>query len=164
MNIFVVDHRPHVAARNLCDKHVVKMIVESTQMLINPFIFAGIPLNAKTQAGSDYKLSHLNHPCSVWARASYMNYAWLLEHALELCGEYTKRYGKAHYCQTVLVELAKKIHLLDFDNFDRTPFALAMPDQYKSDNAVESYRAYYRGEKAAMAKWNKMPFRKPTWF
>ena len=33
MNIFAINENPIVAAQEQCDKHVVKMIVESAQML-----------------------------------------------------------------------------------------------------------------------------------
>ena len=33
MNIFVLDRNPVIAAQMQCDKHIVKMIVESGQML-----------------------------------------------------------------------------------------------------------------------------------
>ena len=33
MNIFILDNDPVIAAQMQCDKHVVKMIVESAQML-----------------------------------------------------------------------------------------------------------------------------------
>ena len=33
MNIFVVDKNPKIAARSLCDQHVVKMLIENCQML-----------------------------------------------------------------------------------------------------------------------------------
>ena len=86
MNIFVVNDDPKVAAQNLCDKHVVKMILESAQMLCSAFKNGEAP----------YKRSYYNHPCTKWARESQVNYEWLLTHAYELCEEYLLRYGKIH--------------------------------------------------------------------
>ena len=79
MNIFYVELEPDAAARSLCDKHVVKMPLESAQMLCAPF------------ATAPYKRVHYNHPCTVWARESKANYEWLLDHAFALLQEYTNR-------------------------------------------------------------------------
>ena len=84
MNIFTVDHDPTVAAQQLCDKHVVKMPLETAQMLCSAFD----PLDL-----APYKRVHYNHPCTQWARQSEANFDWLVTHGLALCAEYTKRYG-----------------------------------------------------------------------
>ncbi len=163
MNIFVVDQNPLKAARALCDRHVVKMIVESAQMLVNPFTLTRVEMAVKTQKGTNYKPSYPNHPCSKWACASSANYRWLLDHAYTLCVEYSVRYRKTHYCQAAILWCWHNLDKVRFPETDLMPFALAMPDSYKSDDAVESYRNYYRNEKAAMAQWNRIPSRKPQW-
>ena len=141
MNIFVLDENPSLAAKYHCDKHVVKMILESAQMLstINP-------------SPSSYKPTHKNHPCTLWAAASFNNYQWLYRLALALGDEYTYRYGKVHKSIGVILSLPNPKHL---PNTPRTPFALAMPDQYKSACAIESYRAYYVNEKKDILKYTK---------
>jgi hypothetical protein len=106
--------------------------------------------------------THKNHPCAIWARESQDNFVWLANHGIALCKEYTFRYGKQHAC-------LNKIHwiLCHFNsnlyNIGLTPFALAMPDEYKTDDAVESYRNYYVGAKSDIAKWNKTR-RTPSWY
>ena len=94
MNIFVVDEDPIVSATQLCDKHVVKMIVEGCQMLSTIHRIGGshviyAPVNL-------YKASFQNHPCTIWARESSENYMWLADHTRALSFEYTHRYGKIH--------------------------------------------------------------------
>jgi hypothetical protein len=139
MNIFVVNNDPKIAARQLCDKHVVKMILESAQMLCSAFENGEAP----------YKRSYYNHPCTKWVRESQANYEWLLTHAYGLCEEYFLRYGK--------------IHKLGLDQeLGLTPFAQAMPDEYKNDDVVQAYRNYYNGEKAYFAKWKSQLV--PDWF
>jgi hypothetical protein len=71
MNIFVLDTDPQIAAGFLCNKHVVKMSLESAQMLCSAFENGEAP----------YKRSYYNHPCTKWARESQANYEWLLAHA-----------------------------------------------------------------------------------
>ena len=99
MNIFFVDNNPETAARMLCDKHIVKMPLESAQMLSSVWHRYGH--GDKVQ----YKESFKNHPMTIWAGDSYENYIWLRKHALELCFEYTRRYGKVHKCQQVILDL-----------------------------------------------------------
>ena len=86
MNIFVVDYDPNKSAQDLCDKHVVKMILETAQMLC-----AAHPIGT-----APYKATHLKHPCTLWVARSIDNYEWLLTHGYALCREYTARYGKRH--------------------------------------------------------------------
>ena len=86
MNIFVVHQDPKTSAQQLCDKHVVKMILESAQMLCSAYPNGDAP----------YKRAFYNHPCTIWARESQENYEWLLDHAYAMCQEYTRRYSKVH--------------------------------------------------------------------
>ena len=144
MNIFVVDTDPEVAARQLCDKHVVKMVLETAQMLCT----------VAHQNGFDnapYKVAHPKHPCTLWAGKSADNWAWLIKHGLAMCEEYTRRYGRVHKSQAVIEWCARLP--IKFGAKKQTPFAQAMPPQYKNPCAVTAYRAYYHGEKAAFATW-----------
>ena len=92
MNIFVLDNDPIVAAQSQSDKHVVKMVLETAQMLCAAFPPGEAP----------YKRSYYNHPCTVWARKSDDNYYWLCRHGIALSVEYTHRYGKRHKSQDVI--------------------------------------------------------------
>lgn len=106
MNIFVLDENPQVAAKMHNDKHVVKMILESAQLLCGVHHMTD-PL---TTEQVPYKLSHKNHPCSIWARQCVENYIWLCDLGLSLCEEYTYRYGKRHKSQDV-IEWLSLIHI-----------------------------------------------------
>lgn len=152
MNIFVLDADVKKCAEYHCDKHCVKMILESTQLLCGVHGFVG---NA-----APYKMTHKNHPCSIWARESLSNYEWLLSLALELCNEYTFRYSKKHKCEEVLNWC--KENKPNIPEKGITTFALAMPEAYKIGNAVASYRAYYLFEKKHIAQWTKRE--KPVWY
>lgn len=137
MNIFYLDENPWRAAAYQCDKHVVKMILESAQML-------------STVRGGPYKPTHARHPCTLWAGEGTGNYDWLARHAIALCGEYRVRYGRIHKCEPLILDM-----MLPPDNLPVrvTPPAQAMPDKYKDPDPVKAYRSYYLGEKMGFARW-----------
>lgn len=151
MNIFVVDTNPEEAARALCDQHVVKMVLETAQLLCTAF---------PTAIQTPYKHTHKNHPAAVWTRQSAANFEWLMQHGLALSAEYTRRYGKVHASHRILVWCQENKHRIAFSQTEQTPFVLCMPDQYKSANPVESYRAYYKSKTFARWKHSAMPM----WF
>lgn len=152
MNIFVLDNDPILAAKFHMDKHVIKQILESAQILSAVRIKNGLE--------STYKLTHKNHPCTIWAGQSNGNYDWLYGLFLALMNEYTHRYGKIHACSRLIGELVREFSL---PKNERTEFATAMPEDRKvPGDPVTSYRAYYRGEKAYLASWKNREV--PTWF
>lgn len=155
MNIFYVDKNPILAARYLCDKHVVKMVLETTQLLCsNNTVF------------QPYKPTHINHPCAKWAFLCIANYNWLTSHGLELCKEYTFRYGKIHKCQQYLEKLATQHQSLAPDYFVQfTEPPQCMPDECKIwHDTVMAYRNYYNQIKSVTikCKWTKRVI--PDWF
>lgn len=148
MNIFVLDYDPVVAAQLHCDKHVVKMPLETAQMLCTVYHLYG--------EEAPYLPCHQNHPCTQWASRSVENYRWLWRLGVALCNEYQYRYDKIHACAEVLALVRCAPLGLTARGF--TPFAQAMPDEYKRREATLAYRAYYRGEKARIATWRKRSF------
>lgn len=160
MNIFVLDIDPKIAATFHCDKHVVKMIVESTQMLTNAYystvlatsqiteLFKTFPRTDESGNPLPYKKTHYNHPCSIWARTSLDNFNWLLEMSNELCVEYTKRYNKHHKCQEYLNWISQ--NLPNIQSIGLTKFATAMPVDFITDDPISSYKIYYRSKKSYM--------------
>ena len=143
MNIFVVDEDPEIAARQLCDKHVVKMILETAQMLCT--------VAASQGHDTPYRATHAKHPCTLWAAKSADNWSWLLQHGLAMCSEYSRRYGRTHKSEQVIMWCARL--MMTFPESNLTPFAQAMPHKYRNECAVTAYRAYYHGEKASIATW-----------
>ena len=155
MNIFYVDSDPAIAAQSLNDKHVVKMILESAQLLCAAFPKGTAP----------YKKTHVNHPSSLWTRATKSNFMWLVSHALAMCEEYTYRYGKTHKSQNVIMWCVANIERAEFSLSKDwlTPMPQCMPEQYKvPGDSVAAYRAYYIGDKARFSKWTKR--NPPEWF
>lgn len=143
MNIFVLHQDPQVAAKMACDKHVVKMILETAQMMCT--------VTASHGYDTPYRSTHAKHPCTIWAAKSRHNWNWLTDYGLALCAEYTKRYSKVHKSQSVIQYCRDANFKLPDTRL--TPFAQAMPPQYRSDCAVTAYRAYYHGEKSHFATW-----------
>lgn len=158
MNIFVLDENPIQAAQMQCDKHVVKMILESAQMLCT----AHRVHDPEDCDQSLYKLAYVNHPCTVWARECSENYQWLLSHFVELCHEYTRRYDKIHRCQRLMFSLSPCPSAMR--DGPKTPHPLCMPPSYKCDNVVKSYRRFYMSKQYRFdMKWSA-PSCSPVWF
>ena len=163
MNIFVLHPMPDTAARMQCDRHVVKMTLETAQMLSTAINELG--------GQAPYKSAHVNHPCSVWARETLANFLWLYDHGIALADEYTRRYGKFHKSEPVIRQCMSEMKTLPLYGLDpktgrisdRTPHPLCMPDEYKTDCVYESYRNFYIGEKSRFAQWNKTT-ESPSWW
>lgn len=156
MNIFALDTDVVKCAQYHLDKHCVKMILESTQLLNNALITHNIfytPI---------YKPTHLKHPASIWTTLSKENFDWLTNLALALCDEYTYRYNKKHKCQEYIEYFKASSHRLQIPSRGLMPFVKCMPEQYKVEDPVESYRNYYRGDKSYIAKWTKRSV--PQWW
>ena len=174
MNIFVTDSSPVKSAQVLPDKHIVKMPLETCQMLS---IVAsdkwghGFGVLPKVD-GTPYKTdkgAFRNHPCTAWANSFVTNWQWLLAHGFALCDEYAARYGKVHTCHHTL--LAAKEILPTGDPTGRsgkgpTPFARAMPNEFKFDTSIDTFTAYkmYIASKPWVASnYLRDPSKKPDW-
>lgn len=143
LNIFILDTDVAKCAEYHCDKHVVKMILESAQMLSTVCRKSGLNIG--------YKPTHSHHPCTLWASDSLSNWIWLRHLTAYLNEEYKYRYNKT--CNHKSYDLANTLPLPNISDVGLTPFAQAMPDKYKQVNAVKAYRNYYKHEKADLLQW-----------
>jgi hypothetical protein len=167
MNLFILSLIQREIAQYMMDKHVSKILLEAVQMLSSAKRILD-PDDTETNSRI-YKLAHKNHPVTIWCRKSKANYIWTLDLIEELHNEWRFRYGhpatKMHKSYLTAIVLRESIP--DEDRFEMrglTPFALAMPEEYKSDDAVDSYRRYYMSpEKRRIASWNKRR-EKPEWY
>tara|TARA_X000001382_G_scaffold127132_1_gene114600 strand:+ start:1337 stop:1891 length:555 start_codon:yes stop_codon:yes gene_type:complete len=168
MNIFILDNDINKCAENHVDKHVVKMPLESAQMLctvhwIQKFIgYTPRKINSDelailreakkiTPRPYPYLPAMPNHPCTIWVRESLDNYEWLYVLALALNDEYGYRYGgKSHKS---IEQVVLKLPEIDLPRKGLTPFAQAMPDEYKNEDAVVAYREYYNNDKYNLFSW-----------
>jgi hypothetical protein len=186
INIFYLSHDSVQCAQWHVDRHVVKMILESCQLLSTARrLIDGVPkIQRKLVPGSSpekyrnikrwvlendpvvdkiiYQATHVNHPSAVWVRQSLENYTWLSNLTFALIDEYKYRYGKNHKCEIVALQLAQPpMNAFPCKGF--TQPTCAMPDEYKIiGDSITSYRNYYRGAKARMASWKKRDV--PHWF
>ena len=174
MNIFYLDHDPVTCAKQHCDKHVVKMILEYAQLLSTAHrVLDGVKYYEPSRRSGRmvkrfhldgnrsklYHATHMHHPSAVWCRETISNYIWLSDLFNALLDEYTYRYEKVHKCaelKSLLMEAPDNINLGVF-----TPPTLAMPQENKvSDCNIECYRDYYHTKH--FAKWTNRPI--PEWF
>ncbi len=185
MNIFALHDSPFQSAREMCDKHVVKMPVETAQMLSTVHrMLDGDPYIDYSKNGRRiqrwshptdeadntllYRATMMNHPCTIWARETLGNYRWLADHGLALCDEYTRRYGRRHGSQS-LIEWCQCYPPSGIpEDHRQTAFPQAMPDHCKVPGnsiraSIVAYRRYYIMEKRRFATW-KQPSQMPDWF
>lgn len=169
MNIFYLSKNTSTCAEYHLDKHCVKMILEYSQLLSTAHrVLDGtinVGLSDKGRKRTTYQLSddrndilysatHINHPSAIWVRKNNVNYSWLQNLLVELCKEYTYRYGKVHKCEaTGLVKALERTpnNIATGDFTEPTP---AMPDEYKvPGDSIQSYKNYYNGSKSHMFAW-----------
>ena len=158
MNLFILSLDPKKIAEYMMDKHVSKILLEAVQMLCS----AKRILDPDDEINDQiYKLAHKNHPVTIWCRTSRENFIWVLDLVEELHIEWRFRYGhpETKFHKSYIVSLILRENIPREEIFEKeglTPFALAMPVQYKSDDPVLSYRNYYMSEeKQKIASWKK---------
>lgn len=185
MNIFFLDRSPRIAAEYHVDKHVVKMILETAQLLSTAhrvldgkqgiekkYVLGSFPpryRNLKRWKLDDpaldktlYKSTHMNHPSAIWCRSGVDQYQWTYELFVHLTQEYTYRYGKHHKCEQLLDALSHPPKNID-ESVPWTEATPAMPDDCKvPGDSVSSYRNYYAKYKIRLAKWSKRNV--PSWY
>jgi hypothetical protein len=167
MNIFFLSDEPNEAASMACDRHSIKMILESAQMLSTVL----------RQHGYDgdtyiYGQTHVKHPSTIWSGKTRANFDWLLEHALALCREYTARYGKFHKSEEILYRCGDLRDFIPEGSLTVPPKCMGFEYKIGGTNwkdVVASYRKYYQYGKTYMNKgngpqWKKIPTRRPSWF
>ena len=177
MNIFYVDSDPEVAARSMVDRHVVKMILETAQLLSTAHrVIDGEEYVGQSQSGRKakrwrlsgnadaimYSATHINHPSAVWVRGNSANYNWLYNHLLALGREYTYRYGRTHLTIDKLGDILKDAP----ENIEQSRVMTKMPScmdkQYiVSLDPITNYRNYYNYGKTDLLRWSNRP--PPQW-
>ena len=143
MNAFILHTEPEQAARWHVDRHVVKLPIEASQILCTAFWNQGID--------APMKKTHFNHPVCKFARASCLNFEWIVEYGKALCDEYTARYGRRHASQDVIEWCDKNAHNLSFDQFSQTDFAIAISLESKC-RQVEGFDSM-----SAVQKYSELP-------
>lgn len=161
MNIFVSSKSPIKSAKQLDNKRVVKMILESAQLLSTAMHFH---INNAPEAFKNinipYRSTHINHPCTIWVCKTRANYWWLFRHFISLCNEYQLRYGKTHKCYQYLGDFyvgARVIPQGDLTQFPNCTSNKGKGICFKHINdPVKAYKAYLS------ARWDTDTL-KPKW-
>lgn len=135
MNIFALSSDPVRAAKQHCDIHVIKMLVEAAQLLCTCNYVRG------TYKDWMYKPTHVNHPCSIWVRSSATNYLWLLELAEALADEFEFRFGHEHKTASVVKRLRARIRC---DRTSNPTFCFCGPSELVRGTVIDSNRELYR--------------------
>lgn len=149
MNIFVLDADPKTCATMHCDRHVIKMILESAQMLCTTH-----HLHPSGDYAIPYKKTHVNHPCNRWLRDSVANYQWLYDLTKALNDEYRFRYDKTVDHKSWLA--IKDLPMPNLPQVGLTNWARAMPDECKVEkDVIASYQKYYQTHKQHLLKFTK---------
>ena len=181
MNLFILDKDPVKAAQLQCDKHVVKMVVESAQMLSTTHrILDGTVEMQPSKSGKRtvkywrhpdptleqvlYRVAHQSHTCTIWTMQSNNNYNWHYVHFMALCDEYKYRYGKTHLTDTKLREVLRAPPRgIEVGYLTRQPLAMKSNPECMFEDVVKSYRAYYQTKQARFKMvWTKREI--PEWF
>ena len=188
MNIFVLDNDPHEAALYHCNKHVIKMILESGQLLcaahwLHHLKEANLSLcdfkrvkdaqswlfeNVSKDLHPPWKLTYSSHPCTVWTSENVSNYSWVLRLAESLVDQYRLRYKKEHACKHVIKWLGKN-YPPGIDEGFLSQHPVYMKEDYKIYDdtgfisVVKSYKNYYLLDKSRFAKWEPHS-RIPIWY
>ena len=158
MNIFYLHRDPYKAAEVQYNKHVVKMILESAQMLCTAHHEI-----MGDDANVPYKRAHVNHPSTIWCRSSAENYTWLYNHFCALSDEYTKRYDKVHLSYTKCDEHLRFLPGgLQHTGFTQPP--QCMPDEFKDECSIKAYWNYYIGEKHIVANKDERVYKEAPVF
>ncbi len=182
--MFILDESPRLAAEYHCNKHVVKMVLEQSQLLCSAHWYSlmiehgkkmsdfkgmrkakdWLTQNSSPEKIPPYSFTHVNHPCTVWTYASLGNYQWGVTFLRCLLDEYTLRYKKSHKCENAWRWLDNNTPTHLNSSMLLTPFPQAMPEDCKVvGDAVQAYRNYYSKHKRRFAKWE--PHSKtPYWF
>ena len=145
VNIFFLSANPAEAAEMSCDRHSIKMILESAQMLST-----NLRLHGYDGEEYIYGSTHAKHPSTIWAT----------------------RYGKFHKSEEILYRCGDLKHWIPTGSLTVPPKCMGL--EYKMgestwDDVVASYRNYYQKGKTYMNKgkgpqWNKIPAKQPSWF
>ena len=150
MNIFHLHKVPKVCAKYHCDKHVVKMILETAQMLSTAY---------RKHCGDDdklYKSAYPKHPMTIWVGASGDNFFWTIKLLDQLLYQYTVRYKKVHSTIKISNLFHGRYKLWHGWKTEFTPPPQCMPDKYKHKSYITAYRQYYIGEKKRFAKYTEV--------
>ena len=160
MLVYPLSTDPPEAAKMLCDQHLKWMPNHISFLLASALERRG----AKPLHYTEKLLP--NHPWAVWASESLDNFWWLAEFGKMICIEYSIRWSKSyHRSESDMSHYYYQAQKLEDWEGGFTPFPQVMPEKYKSNNSIESYRLYYLNSVIVKsnASWSKCK-KFPEWW
>lgn len=138
MNIFVPFNNIEDSVKSLDDKRVVKMVLETAQIICTVRHMKGLP--------APYRVTHKSHPCVVWAMSDN-NLAWLINYGIQLGQEYTFRFGKVHKSYLVIKQYEQSIQ---------------EPEQFVNCTLFKQLEVHEAYRQTLLSKWGSDKV-KPKW-
>lgn len=132
MNIFYPSGDTHYCARWLGDKHVIKMPLETAQLLSTAHRLCGGREDV-------YRVTHRNHPTALWVRERRGNYLWTWQLLNALLHEFKFRRGKEHASGRLLGRLRNIPPEIKPGQFRPPP--LVMPERFHVEQPTEGFGA-----------------------
>ena len=150
MQIFILDKNIEKNAQYYVDRHVCKIQTEIAQILSTVYHL----VDYKDLPEFLYKPTHQKHPCVLWVKEDTKNFIYTCLLGLMLHEEYNYRYiNKKYKREKMIFDWALSNIPKNLPCNNGTPFAQAMPDKYKSNDVIKSYRDYYINEKSHLFRW-----------
>lgn len=150
MNLFLLSLRPAAMATAHSDKHIVKMILEATQVLSNAYHWY------LQSDDAPYRKTHAMHPVSVFVAQCPDHFHLVGRRLLAMCAEYTRRYHREHKCEAIAVGMLTcppdftRRHPPVYANesqafgaYGKYRVPLCMPAEFHHSNACVAYCNYY---------------------
>lgn len=168
MNLFMTSLDPVQAAREHCNVHRIKMIVETAQMLCTAHRL--IDGDERADKLGLYKSTHVNHPCSVFVRENSNHYSWTYRLLEALCVDYAAVSNKPHATTRLLSILKTQPRGIRVCNEFKP--VIAAPEEFKSmaedygvpfaykEYMCRKFRDWMTREKPLKFHWS---FDRPTW-
>jgi hypothetical protein len=165
VNIFVLDRSPIKAAIFLADDDLFSVVLKSAQIML-----AVRYTKVKNRGFTPYYPEYINdrfinHPCTQWVGLCKENYRWLLNYTKIACCEYSSRFGRSHITDSLVYDGNSCSRVPPLPDIEQTPFVVCVPNEFKTGDAIESYRRFYKTEKNKIgATWHGGENNRPSWW
>lgn len=160
MQLFVLDRCPVHSAMYLADVHVIKMCLETAQILSSVMTIKGLPLFEGAP-----KAYNTRHPV-IRAIDTQDKIDWVLRHNLALQVEFIYRFHKQHKYYKLALDYIKKLSSLNLMFNIQLPEGLARDfKDFTTDKTdiVEAHRDYYKFKKSIIKRWKYTNREEPEW-
>jgi hypothetical protein len=159
MQLFILDYEPCVSAQMMSDCHIIKMCLETAQILSSVRFNKGFEHNEIIP-----KPYNTKHPV-ITAIDNQEKINWLLDYNRAIHSEYVYRFNK-HHAYFKLIEFYEHLRDNSIKYYDKSKlnFARDFKDftTTKTD-LIESFREYYKMKKSIIKRWKYTKRSEPEW-